>query len=174
MPGRSAAQARNHFLAPLKRALSCVTDAQLATTSGLSPDEIQALTLPQGPVRLKSKQYGHLWLQIAQQFRLVQDGPRSWHTSTVAYDYRLDDSDGELISWHWHPATGVEFPHLHVSRWLIDRKAHTPTGRVSIEAVLRMLLDEYGVPARKDHADDYLDVLKASEKDFITYRRWNG
>jgi hypothetical protein len=51
---------------------------------------------------------------------------------------------------------------------------HVPTGRVSIESVLRLLLTDLKVPPARDHVSDFADVLDASERDFIEHRRWHS
>ena len=97
-----------------------------------------------------------------------------WHVSTVAYEYKLSraEGDNELLSWHWHPSTGTPFPHLHMTgAGGIGRKMHVPSGRVSIESVLRMLIRELGVPARRA---DWAAVIDAAEGAFIKYRRWHA
>jgi hypothetical protein len=53
-----------------------------------------------------------------------------------------------LFAYHWHPtgASPVTWPHLHV----LDpasalRKVHLPTGRISLEEVLRLAVVEFAV-----------------------------
>lgn len=177
MPGRSPHAAREAFLEPLKRALSCITTAQLLARKVTSTDEVQALTLSEEPLRLRSTTMGGLYLSLAHRYRLVSESAKNWHVSTVAYDYRLDDQNKrELISWHWHPAPlrGPDFPHVHVNDHPFGRHAHVPTARVSVESILRLLLTDLQVRPRADHAGDYLAILEESERRFIEYRRWHG
>lgn len=79
----------------------------------------------------------------------------------VGYDYALlDRHRRELLAFHWHPTSAlspVSTPHLHVSaRLTVPRpgadpeslpldKRHLPTGHVSLPAVVRMLIAEFGV-----------------------------
>jgi len=179
LPGRSPTQAREAFLAPLRLALNCVTRAQMYL-SPASPGEPESLRLSQDPLLLSSSVVeGGLRLRLRHQFRVVEeDGGRAqpWHVSTQAYAYRVDRTDGEseLLSWHWHPipARGVQYPHLHVSGAPhVPGAAHLPTSRVSIEAVLRLLLTDYGVPPRRS---DFASVLDAAERPFLQYRRWSS
>ncbi len=176
LPGRTPAQARHAFLEPLHRSLSCVTAARLLARTG-RPGEVETLALSEDPLRLRSATAGSLRFMLAHRFRLVEDVPSAWHVSTLAYDYRLSDGDGrELISWHWHPAPlpGPEFPHLHVASGPGGRHAHIPTGRVSIESVLRFLLNDLGVPARREHAHDWDQILNEAERAFAEHRRWHA
>jgi hypothetical protein len=175
LPGRTAENADNALLEPLRRALSCVTNAELYV-SPASSEDARALKMRVDPLRLQSSEVpGGLLLRLRQQFRSVRDpgAPRGerWHVSTVAYDYRINraDSGSELLSWHWHPTTGVPFPHLHVAADALSRRVHVPTGRVSIEAVVRMLLGELGVSPKRPKWEQ---VLAASERPFLKYRRW--
>jgi hypothetical protein len=160
-------------LAPLRRSLSCVTDAQLLVSH--SGGEVVALRLSRDPLPLRSTHVaGGLQLRLRHQYRFVEDPEapvRSrWHVSTVAYDYRLSRHDSaELLSWHWHPQTGLSTPHLHAAVDHIGRRAHLPTGRVSVESVLRLLLADLGVPSTRE---DWQAVLDAAEGPFIRHRRW--
>lgn len=87
--------------------------------------------------------------------------------ATRMYEYRLLDYDHrELLVYHWQPgpgARGPDHPHLHISAALnaqVDAiahrdigldKLHIATGRVSLEAVVRMLITEFRVaPQRHD------------------------
>jgi len=100
--------------------------------------------------------------------------------STTAYRYHLlDDSGAEMIGWHWHPDSLGDprlrgHPHLHVPAGSIDRRIHVPTGRVSIESVLRLLLIDLAVPARPAHITDFAKVLDDCERPFIEHRRWHA
>jgi hypothetical protein len=172
LPGRTAAEAREAVLVPLRKALSCITDAQfIRSPEGANGADIEALTISQEPLHLSSGPLGNIQLALRQRFRAVQESRSEWHVSTVAYYYRIADSEGrELAAWHWHPAS-VAFPHLHCNNSVIGRRAHLPTGRVSIESVLRLLIDDLGVPTRRD---DYADVLDEAERKFIDYRRWHA
>lgn len=156
--------------------MSCVTTAQLYVPGSKSPGDVEALALSKDPLRLRSALIdGGVQLRIGQQFRLVSETPTTWHVSTNAYFYRLNDGAGsELISWHWHPQTGMPYPHLHVSAGVLDRRAHLPSGRVSIESVLRLLLTDLEVPPTREHADDYTQILEEAEAKFIAHRRWHS
>lgn len=140
------------------------------------PGELETLTLSEDPLRLActgNPELSHVSLVIGHQFRVVQDddGP-GWHVSTAGYEYYLQDDDGhELIGWHWHPESRITYPHLHVPAGHVHRKMHVPTGRVSIEAVIRLLINDLGVPTlRADHEK----ILDEAEASFIRYRRWSG
>lgn len=174
MSGRTPTEAREGFLAPLRRALSCLTSAQLYVPGAKPAGEDEAIVLSESPLPLQSSVVSAgLALQLRHNFRVVRDerADPSWHVSTTAYAYRLDLLDGaELISWHWHPGT-TGAPHVHVAVGPIPRRVHLPSGRVSIESVLRLLLADLGV---KPTRPDYATVLGASEQSFLQHRRWSG
>ena len=110
------------------------------------------------------------------QYEIVRtDQRREWRVSTRAYAYELQTSSGELVwSYHWHPAT-LRGPHAHLGRTqlaedaVLSQKAHYPTGRVSLESVIRACITEHGVVPLKDDWDTTLDLR---ERDFVTYRSW--
>lgn len=131
-----------------------------------------ALTLSQEPLRLRSASLGTVQLILRQQFRIVRDERSSFHVSTEAYFYRLNDANGrELAAWHWHPGQRVAYPHAHVDCNMLTSAAHLPTSRVSIESVLRLLLDDLGVTPKRA---DYAAVLDEAERPFIQQRRWHA
>jgi len=51
----------------------------------------------------------------------------------------------------------------------VSRRHHVPTGRVSLEAVVRFLIVELGVTLRRD---DWEDVLADGERRFAERRTW--
>lgn len=88
---------------------------------------------------------------------------------TTMYEYRLlDRRERELLVYHWQPGpryAGPDQPHLHVSARLLAStsavdergidldKRHLPTGHVTMAAVVRSLITEFGVePLRADWA----------------------
>lgn len=173
MPGRTAAEARRNFVDPLQKCLSCLTRERIFVRSSPRGDGAEeALTLSSdGWVRLHAAQ-GNIQLQLTQQFHVWQDDQSRWRVSTDAYAYTLDDDGGqELAAWHWHPRSSPH-PHLHVKQSF--EHAHLPTGRVSIESVLRLLLTDLGVRPISDHEHDYLQVLDRSESPFIDERTWHA
>jgi hypothetical protein len=174
LPGKTPHEARQAFLLPMQRALSCITYARLYVPRGKQPGETEALGLSEDPIRLRSARIGTVLFALGHQFKVVQDGRTSWHVSTLWYRYHLTDEHGrELLAWHWHPATSPH-PHLHISAGPIDRRIHVPTGRVSLESVIRLLLGDLEVPATRERAGDYAQVLDECEAPFIEHRRWHA
>ncbi len=83
------------------------------------------------------------------------------------YQYRILDYDQrELLVYHWQPGqrfAGPDHPHMHVSASINARidavtrrgialdKRHLVTGRVSLPAMVRMLITEFEIaPLRRD------------------------
>ena len=105
-----------------------------------------------GPSRLQ--------LALRQYFVTVASAQGStWQIEVSSYFYELLDSDGrEILAYHWHPRgnSPVATPHLHLEQGAQVgrpevRDAHLPTGEVSLNAILRVLIDEMGVrPVRSD------------------------
>ena len=161
------------FLAALGSATSCLTRQRLELTSyDYRPDVLIAAAFPT-PVSLRSPSGGPsgLLLDVARGFAIgevdrMRFRPR-WRAMTEMYEYRLLDHDQtELLVYHWQPGAafaGPDHPHLHVSAALqtqvdattrssIDLdKRHLATGRVSLEAVVGMLIAEFAIaPVRHD------------------------
>lgn len=171
MPGRTPDQARTAFLGPLYRALSGVTRAQFFYRPH-APGETEILTLSESPLELGSDRLGRLGVALDQQYVLVETEGRAsdrWKVSTRAYRYRIDgDGGSEMASWHWHPEVGPPRPHAHVQHGPLAG-LHLPTGRVSIEGILRFLIVELGVPPLRD---DWQEVLDVAQEEFEGYRTW--
>ena len=87
--------------------------------------------------------------------------------STARYFYQFSTTENrEILTFHWTPeasdANAVTFPHLHIGPAIVSgqmairpndlHKAHVPTSPVSIAAVVRFAITEFGVtplhPAR--------------------------
>jgi hypothetical protein len=175
LAGRTPREALDAFIGPLQRAMTCVTRAQVYVRPP-RPDEVQALTVSEDPVVLGTtgSADARLSLSIQQQFQLVQvDDPvrGPWKVSTRAYRYEVNDAAGlELLACHWHPGgrSRWKLPHLHVSGGRLDG-LHLPSSRVSIEALLRVLVAELEVrPLRAD----WPAILDAAEQAFAEYRTW--
>jgi hypothetical protein len=88
------------------------------------------------------------------------DATASWIAAPRRYRFELRDTEGrEVFAYHLHPdgLSDVTEPHLHAgcTHPLFDLgKAHLPTGNVSLRAVIRCLIVEFGVePLRPDWQD---------------------
>ena len=76
-----------------------------------------------------------------------------------------------LAAWHWHPMSNLSedaspWPHLHAygaRDTLTLHKLHLPTGRVSLEAVVRFLIEDLDVAPRRT---DWRAVLRRHEERF--------
>jgi hypothetical protein len=130
------------------------------------------------PVKLKCRPV--LMLRIGMLYEIVRteapDRP-PWRVSTRAYAYEMQTASGELVwSYHWHPTAAVPNPHAHLGHTqlaedaVLSQKAHHPTGRVSLESVIRACITEYGVTAQRD---DWDKTLALREGDFQLYRSWS-
>lgn len=161
MPERTAAEAFNRYLEPLRPAISCVTP-QILTRPNISRwrGEVLDVLLDEGrPVRLRGPERIHL--RVRMRVRLVQaEPPRGlWEASTAAYEYRLSDHDNrEIVAYHWHPdgQSHVRTPHLHLGPGAeVGRAAlltaHLPTGPVHLQDVLRLAIEGLDAePVRRD------------------------
>jgi hypothetical protein len=123
-----------------------------------------------------------LHLFAAVQYEVVQTDDRDrgpWKVSTRKYMYHVVTDDmTEVILFHWHldGKSSQQGPHLHVggsqlmSNAVVSHKTHVPTGRVSLESVVELLMRESGVlPIRSD----WEQVLDDSAARFQAWRTWS-
>jgi hypothetical protein len=117
-----------------------------------------------------------LYLFLGQNFAV---GPYAgqYKVRTLGYAYSLSQTenvDDSFLSWHWHPPDPAH-PHLHVkatgpvtSTAEGTEGLHLPSGRVSVESVIRLLISEHGV----DAPEGWAQVLDENEELFRKYRTW--
>lgn len=169
MAAKTPPEAVAAFVASLQQAISCVSPAVLQVGGGYRPAaHPHALVLADGDAQPLRGEAG-LALRVAQQYRIVEDtGPHGrWRVQTAAYSYVVNRGDKELLAYQWNPLGSgrVGHPHLHVGTAageLIDdfHRWHLPTGHISLEDVLRLLVEELGVQPLRE---DWPDILGAAE-----------
>jgi hypothetical protein len=183
LAGRSAHEAVENFLGPLRRSLARVTKAVLLVTpDGHIPmrDPHAATLSGAGPVRIGGA--AGLAMLMSIQYRIVEaEGERGpWKTSVAQYEYSLvEEDDGqEVLGFHWHPESRgrVNWPHVHVGTSMLaqdavlDRRVHIPTGRVAVEDVLRLAILDFGVEPLRN---DWEAVFRETQDLFERWRTWS-
>lgn len=176
LSARTPQQAVGDFLGPFRQAIACVTNAVLL--AGYQPMQrehalvIGGSSRARGSTPLRGKHDVALRLLHGYQ---VGEETGTWVVHTASYAYELLLADGrEIVSYHYHP-TGVSpvtSPHLHakgLTAPLPLGRAHIPTGRVCIEAVVRFVITELGIEPRRP---DWEAVLARGEAEFNARRHW--
>lgn len=180
MSGRTERDAVAALVDTFQRVLGCVTDPFVDVAGGYyASDSPHSVALNRGHAAPLSGRVP-LGLRVTQQYRVVEAMGirRPWRTQTAAYSYAIDDAEGnELLAYHWHPQarSAVTTPHLHVRvgaeiAGVSIHKVHLPTGRISIEQVVLLAIEDLGVQPRKD---DWEGVLTQSQRDFEVSRTWS-
>jgi hypothetical protein len=166
-----------NYIGPLQRALSCVSKAVLRP-SGYDPSqEPLFLYSDQMPERLAKTD---LYFTIAQWFYIVEDSANGpWRVTTAGYKYTIETEDGEeILGYHWHPKSLSPFkePHLHLGAGakigrheLEATKAHLPTGRVSMEEFIKLLIEAFNAPPKKT---GWEAILQKTGSTFSKYASW--
>jgi hypothetical protein len=164
----------------LQLAISCVSSSVLQVAGGYAPSaRPHALVLGDGDFqRLHGD--SKLSLSVGQQYRIIEaDEARGpWKVQTVAYAYVLQADDRELIAFHWNPtgAGSVTRPHVHIGpaggcTHPALTRAHLPTGRIALEDILRLAIEELGVePLRSD----WSGILETTQSGYEEWRTWSG
>lgn len=180
MPGATPAAAVSAFLTPLEVALACVAHAKFTLTPGARGEvgRTHSWTLNGD----QAVQLGDVSLRATMQFECQDTGEsrrdQRYRVSTRGYMYGISGAAGEIFSAHWHPNSQVssfKAPHYHLGDVALSdegvylARAHIPSGRVSFEEIIRMLLEQFGV---QPLCDDWSDRLDRTEKDFIDHRHW--
>ena len=135
--------------------------------------------VPAVPLRQKP-----LHLFLAQNVVVIREGKEQfWRLKTLQYSYRIQGGPSLDSDWYFrfeYKAREVERSlhprhHLHLPLSLecgtkrIDlSRIHIPTGRVTMEELIRFLIEELGI---KPKARDWDSILRRSEE---TFREWTG
>lgn len=159
--GSSAAEAVVNYKDGIQRAVSCVTASVVDVAGGYHPSPIpHRLTMNRGlPVALGGQ--SQLMLRLQQHYRVDETGGAGghWRVAVLEYYYSVHDAEErEVLLYHFHPrgSSSIMTPHLHLGpgaqvERIEIRDTHLPTGIVSLNAVLRVLIEEMGVrPLRSD------------------------
>jgi hypothetical protein len=160
MAASSRAAALSEFRHSLQRAISCVTRAVVhSDRADASSPELQTLTIANGDAVALSG-LGELSLALAVYFHMERDRTQGlWMVVVVGYLFSVEDRSGRfVIAYHWH-TTGrsrVAFPHFHLGPAAQVGQphlegAHFPTGHITANDVVRLLIMDLGVePLRRD------------------------
>jgi len=178
--GSTPRKAVQNFLEPLQRALSCVTDAQIAADRDVSMAKEHVWMGAGGETFALARDRGpSLRARINQEYRIVRaEGQRGpWKVTITAYHYTVEEASGtEIISFQWHPtgSGALPYPHVHLGHAAAVGRAelegaHIPTGRVALEQVLRFAIEAFKLQPRRT---DWRDVLFGTRRRFEQWRTW--
>jgi hypothetical protein len=103
-------------------------------------------------------------MEFTQHYRVIElDDPSDpadpFRVRTAGYYYAISDQRGsEILAYHWHPEAqegARDEPHLHVKAKVtvqndpsledIFSSLHLPTERITIEAIVRLLIEQFKV-----------------------------
>ena len=165
MTGRNPSEALAAYVEPLREAIGCVTRSRLT----LGARERLVINRPytvalnnSDPVPLRGTvSVSFTAVQVVQIATVEEPARGAYEVNMLEYLYAISTpTNEELLAFHWTPEHPDErartFPHMHVGRALLGgqdavrpgefHKVHIPTGgRVSIEAIIRMLIEDFDV-----------------------------
>ena len=122
------------------------------------------MSTPKGSALLQTKVFSapNLTLEFSHSFRVIPDpNERAWQPTVTEYTYTFGfegEAGQEFLAYHWHPdpRQKVRYPHIHLeagaSAGIVQlQKAHIPTGRIDIPALIVFAIESLGVkPLRED------------------------
>jgi hypothetical protein len=180
LAGRTPEEAVRTFLEPLAAVVNCVTDQGFVSWRPRHGELVRTAHFQGGFAILDRRDGQTLSLDLRHRYSVFEaEGARGpWTVSTTEYVYEVaDESDEVIAAWHWHPTSGqgddrADWPHLHAygsREKLTLHKLHLVTGRVSIEAVVRFLVDDLDVvPLR----DNWREIVERGEAAFRQACTW--
>jgi hypothetical protein len=175
VPGRTPGEAVEAYAEPIRQTLRCITHSIIGYGGGVYPTgKVNTLTFVNETVApLKGMVLG---LNFSQRYDFFQDSlEQSWKIRTRGYIYTVYDTreehPREMFAYHWHPhLPNADHPHVHFSIGDHEMKrAHLPTGRISIESIAEFLIRDLGVEPTHQ---GWKDILKRNRDLFERYRSW--
>lgn len=175
MPGAKPYEAVTRFLDTLTRALSCVEDTKITVSPRGKSAVGEVHALRADPITLPRPAGEPLRLELALQYEIIhrpeQARGERYKVRTRRYQYHLFTAAGaELVLFHWHPEPDKLRPHTHAAGLSpLTKRMHIPSGRVTVESILRFALTDLAV---RPNRGDWPDVLDDCEADFERFRTW--
>lgn len=189
MAGRSPNEAFENDVRPLRDALGCITQFRLLRQERqpFRVNFLSALGLNSfRPVSLRGA--FDLTLRVGLEFRIRREdidvsSGAGYAVALVSYSYRFSTADGQdILSFHWAPESlnpiAIRFPHAHIGPAITSgqtvlrpgdlHRAHIPTGQISLPAVIRLAISEFGVTPLHD---DWAARLEAADAALSTKPR---
>ena len=161
---RTSHEAVAEYIDNLQKLVLCVTPSVITAELHHPAPVPHSITINDGePVSLRGP--SRFQFALRQSFIADDSGQgSSWQVVVRSFSYEIHDSDGrEVLLYHWHPrgSSPIETPHLHLEQGAEVgraevRDAHLPTGEVSLNAILRVLIEEMGVQPRRPDWDSIL------------------
>jgi hypothetical protein len=180
LSARTPQEAIHELLEHFKVVVGCITEEGFVSRCGRHLRDDLTANFQDYFTILDRRNDEPLKLEVRHRYTVLQvEGDRGlWSTHTTEYIYEVSaESDGLIAAWHWHPGSGrpgdeAHWPHLHAygdRETLTLHKLHLPTGRVSLEALVRFLIEDLSVVPRRD---DWRTVLSRHEEAFRQVRSW--
>ncbi len=145
---------------------------------------VEGVTADQSLVPLNDGRYLRISIVL---YREPHEGGHRLKVEQASYQYQLDEAgynwvfryDYRREPMDEHPATHLQvrgrlLENVTMHHGLLER-VHFPTGRVSIEAVIRLLMEQFGMPPNYP-PEMWRAILSESERSFeeIAHRHLSG
>ncbi len=183
--GGDAFAAVRELVTLLLRLTILAPDAGLTLIRGPRQNVMEISGLGARPVRLTDGRYLRVWFVL-----YAEDTPqgRRVKVERSSFQYQLDEEGDRWIfryDYLRNPPDPTPAMHLQIRGSLLERdslpadvplqRIHFPTHRIALEAVLRLLVDQFKVPARHG-AEIWRPVLAEAEAGFlgIAHRSLSG
>lgn len=174
MPGLTPQKAFEDFRRPIDEAVRCLHPSIRLFDHWYVPNEAVYLGSSQTtgiPFKANSAPGYKLELQF---WLKVVDHGEGFRMSTNRYIHEIKgpNSDARVAAWHWHPDvknSSVTYPHFHLPKNAAFSNKHFPSGRITVEEIVRFIITEMeAVPVNNNWAER-LDDSEALHK---LHRSW--
>lgn len=158
--------------------IRCLTSAHVVNNKHAEAGTEIFFAFSNNPVDLLGSPYSLFLLQRVK----VIPHPRiegEWKVKTLGYEYAIEltKEKKEVIAFHWNSSVdnGLR-AHIHVGLTgkgqSLSNKHHIPSGRVSVENVVKFLIEELRVPPAKAYRGTWNDLIEKALQKFNAFRSW--
>jgi hypothetical protein len=141
-------------VASMRRATSWLTADPLIQLPTGSTNRGYALAFARRETVLRARDGTRRRWRLAHTFEAVQlaGDSSAWQVKTTGYAHEFRHSEGiEVLAYHWHPlgVSAITWPHVHLHQYTAPlnlSRAHVPTNRVSLQAIVRFAIMDLRIP----------------------------
>jgi hypothetical protein len=188
VPGDTPADAVHNFQQPLQDVIHCIANAYVNVRGGYHVRAEPHTLVLNDADRINLNGARDLSITVSHDYEIIEnpEGEQPWRCHSRGYIYHVYEGGRPIYGWHWHPGLGTDITYPHVHPYLLDvceedacameilnfrsmAKVHLPTGRVSLEGVVRFLIRDLGVQPR---LSQYREILDHREAAFDAHRTW--
>lgn len=174
MPGLTPQKAFEDFRKPIDEAVRCLHPSIRLRERWYAANKSVYLGSPQATgIPFKANNAPGYKLELQFQLNVVScDEGFRMSTNRYIHEIKGPRSDVRVAAWHWHPDvknSSVAYPHFHLPDKTPFSTKHFPSGRITVEEIIRFVITEMEAEPTNNRWAESLDESEALHK---LHRSW--